>query len=82
MLTSGTQHHPRFVIGLTTITLDMQRPILPRLPTMHTLRRRPSLLLHLIQRPIIVDARGRSMALDARLTGVFLVVDEDHRGLR
>ena len=43
--------------SLTTITLDVQRPILSRLPTMHTLRRWPSLLFDFVQRPIVVAAR-------------------------
>jgi hypothetical protein len=56
----------------------MQRLVPPRLPAMLTLRHRPSLSLDLEQRPFIVRARGRSVALDAGRAGVFLVVDEDH----
>lgn len=63
---------------LTTFALDMQRLIPPRLPTMLTLRHRPPLPLDLKQRPFIMRARGRTVALDAGRAGVFFVVDEDH----
>jgi hypothetical protein len=56
----------------------MQRLVPPRLPAMLALRHRPSLSLDFEQRPFIVRARGRAVALDAGRAGVFLVVDEDH----
>jgi hypothetical protein len=50
------------------------------IPTMLTLRRRPTFLLHLEERAIGVRTSRDAMAFDACRAGEFLVVDENHDG--